>query len=308
MTTSRTSIELFSKSITSEIFDLLWFADGPFKNYQETVKHEFVYENIVFRFEMFNSEEPSVIYSNLPIQKEFSGQFECPSYYPSYKGLTPSQRIVYLKWLTNPYSEIDIGYVFIFYYGLERHLLLGNFEKAFDVIIKLRAFHKNKSFLTYSMNALILSAIFQKRPDKLKLFFDTLNSNYITGSIIVYLLGKTLFQMSLNADDIILLGPVIGFTNKRYINQERALFIETINNALINVYGKPEMDLTFLKTSTPPFTNVNFLANYSIPGEQRYLKIPDFTQVKDFNNSIYSLLATTHETIKKLVRKRRQEK
>jgi len=66
-------------------------------------------------------------------------------YYPSYAALRPEQRWVYLNWLRNVTEEVNIGYVFIYYYGLERQLLTGKFDRAFDEILKLREYHQNKS-------------------------------------------------------------------------------------------------------------------------------------------------------------------
>lgn len=47
-------------------------------------------------------------------------------YWPSYEALTPAQRRAYLRWLAegrrNPH--IDIGFVFLFFYGLERRAIL----------------------------------------------------------------------------------------------------------------------------------------------------------------------------------------
>jgi hypothetical protein len=57
---------------------------------------------------------------------------------------------------------VDIGYVFIFYYGLERHLISGNYSEAIDTILTLRKTHNHPSFLSYSANALVISAILHK--------------------------------------------------------------------------------------------------------------------------------------------------
>ena len=59
-------------------------------------------------------------------------------------------------------KEINIGYVFIFYYGLERHLFFGDAESAFDMILRLRQRHKNGSFMSYSSSALVAAHIYQK--------------------------------------------------------------------------------------------------------------------------------------------------
>ena len=47
-------------------------------------------------------------------------------YWPSYAGLQPAQRAAYLGWLNagRSYSAIGIGYVFLFFYGVERRILL----------------------------------------------------------------------------------------------------------------------------------------------------------------------------------------
>ena len=55
--------------------------------------------------------------------------YEAPGslgYYPTYAKISPNQRANYLRWLSSgrvdPLS--DIGYAFLFFYGLERRLLL----------------------------------------------------------------------------------------------------------------------------------------------------------------------------------------
>ena len=47
-------------------------------------------------------------------------------YYPRYQGLWPTQRAKYLAWLASGLTEPldDIGYAFLYFYGLERRLLL----------------------------------------------------------------------------------------------------------------------------------------------------------------------------------------
>lgn len=52
-------------------------------------------------------------------------------YWPSYSEISPTARRAYLHWLVEGRShpEADIGYVFIFYYGLERRVLVDAPEK-----------------------------------------------------------------------------------------------------------------------------------------------------------------------------------
>lgn len=49
---------------------------------------------------------------------------EAPSYWPSYTSFTPGMRQRYLRWLADGRTDpaIDIGYVFVFFYGLEYRL------------------------------------------------------------------------------------------------------------------------------------------------------------------------------------------
>ncbi|MDD2245429.1 MAG: TerB N-terminal domain-containing protein [Dysgonamonadaceae bacterium] len=75
--------------------------------------------------------DPSTIWVHLPIQK---GEAEKLSYWPHYIDLSPQQRYAYLSWLRNVDVPTDMGYVFLYYYGLEKHLILGDIEKAVNQI------------------------------------------------------------------------------------------------------------------------------------------------------------------------------
>jgi hypothetical protein len=68
--------------------------------------------------------------------------------------------------------------VFILYYGLERHLLSGDFERSFGVILKLRDVHANRSFQRYSANALILSSILHKKGEFVLEFINSLDKEH----------------------------------------------------------------------------------------------------------------------------------
>lgn len=81
-------------------------------------------------------------------------------YYPSYDQISPDQRAKYLNWLSGDRKDVldDIGYVFIFFYGLERRFLVENKDPNLIVneIIKLRKRYKiSNSFLGYSGRFLV---------------------------------------------------------------------------------------------------------------------------------------------------------
>ncbi|SEK16219.1 MULTISPECIES: TerB N-terminal domain-containing protein [unclassified Variovorax] len=53
-------------------------------------------------------------------------------YWPSYSEISPNSRRAYLEWLAGgrSHSEADIGFVFLFFYGLERRLLVDGSNDA----------------------------------------------------------------------------------------------------------------------------------------------------------------------------------
>ncbi|WP_352404472.1 TerB N-terminal domain-containing protein [Sporanaerobacter acetigenes] len=296
-------------NIDPDIFNLLWFADGPYQNY-DINEHIKTYEEgpITISFYTSHSFEPSVLYVSLPIKKPTDiNKVDSPSYYPSYKNLDPEQRWIYLNWLIDPYKPIDIGYVFIFYYGLERHLVLGEFDKAFDVILKLRQTHNNNSFKYYSDNALVLSTILHNRPDKLKQYLECIGETECSSNTATYLLAKYTFKQKLNSQDIIQVSKSVGFTNHRYIKNEYALFKEVLEDNLTELFNEPFFPLENFNIKNCSKTDVFFLANYSFEPNQRTIPIPDLTQNKNFNESVYSILSVTHETVKKILREMRKK-
>ncbi|MDD2900551.1 MAG: TerB N-terminal domain-containing protein [Desulfuromonadaceae bacterium] len=78
------------------------------------------------------SVEPSLIDSNLPVDKthpDHSGSNM--GYWPNYSQIHPTSRAAYLDWLSTGRKDpkANIGYVFIYFYGLERRAL-GDVEES----------------------------------------------------------------------------------------------------------------------------------------------------------------------------------
>jgi tellurite resistance protein len=85
-------------------------------------------------------------------------------YYPNYTTLTPESRRAYLDWLagTRDDPKAYIGYVFLYFYGLERRLFLEDAERDHNTIIReverlLGIYGGNRSFLGYA-SALLAAA------------------------------------------------------------------------------------------------------------------------------------------------------
>ncbi len=150
--------------------------------------------------EFIGPDEPSIIYKDLPINKPIDPSIiERPSYYPTYAGLSPEQRWIYLNWLEDITEEVNnIGYVFIYYYGLERHLLIGDFDTAYQEILLLRKIHDNKSFESYSYNALLFSSAYRNRLDIAEQIMENESKNGIDN---IDLLFKYRFEKDISVND-----------------------------------------------------------------------------------------------------------
>lgn len=70
-------------------------------------------------------------------------------YWPCYAHLIPQQRFIYLSWLSSNRRSIpsEDGYLFIYYYGLERRILVDDKDKAevFSEVYRLRRMHAEQS-------------------------------------------------------------------------------------------------------------------------------------------------------------------
>jgi hypothetical protein len=123
--------------------------------------------------------DPSTIYFPLPIIiPEDISNVPAPPRYPKYYSLTPEQKFIYLTWLQNIDSTIHEGYRHLFFFGLERQLLLGNFDAAFDMILRLRNGAKepfDHFILFHITDTLFTACLMKNRMDlynKMRYIFD----------------------------------------------------------------------------------------------------------------------------------------
>ncbi len=213
--------------IHPDILDLIWVADGLRKNYTSKIENNFFeYNGIRIAFS-FSVDEPSLISLKLPIHNDVDiSMVESPPYFPTYANLTAEQKGVYWKFLAEPYSgKYNVGYVFLLYYGLERHLIEGKFEEAFHIILKLRDVYNNKSFQTYSACALILTCLLRKRADLILEFIQSLDNDYeFCFSPNLYLLCKMGLDISLTSKDIMRMAKTFEFNNLNYIKKYPDIF------------------------------------------------------------------------------------
>jgi tellurite resistance protein len=128
--------------------------------------------------------EPSLVDEKLPasnaIDEDHTEIYTDASlgYWPSYVTLTERCRGAYLDWLASERNNPDtpIGYVFIYFYGLERRIIENKtnenvsdqeFMSIFDEVLRLnKIFSNNRSFKAYSAN--LLELIILLRPSALE--------------------------------------------------------------------------------------------------------------------------------------------
>ena len=73
--------------------------------------------------------EPSTIYLNQSVGNPVASNGSEIPYWPSYANLSNDQRATYLQWLSHGRrvsdpSSVETGYIFLFFYGLERRVLI----------------------------------------------------------------------------------------------------------------------------------------------------------------------------------------
>lgn len=298
--------------IKKEIFDLLWIADGPYKNFDpDSTRNTFTYNGMQITISAPGSNEPSLIYTSLPISEPFSPeQVPLPPYYPSYENLSEEQRWMYLRFLSNPFdSTNNIGYVFIFYYGLERYLLTEKAQQAFDMILRLRSCYKNHSFLSYSETALIAYCIGKSDLHCAQLLFHSFKENNITVSAATYLALKYSLGIPVNADDIFNYRKQFLFNNNRYIKICPDVFMQYLQENIQNKYNSTTIDLSQYYSSevfkSLPATPIPIVANTSI--KNRIIRIPDMLSYEPFITDMLSLLTNAHENTKAYLAKERKK-
>lgn len=244
--------------------------------------------------------EPSLIWSKLPIQPN-SKLETSPLYYPSYADLTPEQRYQYLFWLRDITQPTNLSYVFLYYYGLERHLLLGNYDAAVNEIIELVKHHGHDKFIHYVDTPLLAASIIKQRHDILNRA-----SFLLDGVSNEALLVRKQLKKPLQAKDMIKLANRVGFTNRRYIKLYPKLFEEELAK-ILDTFEKDHGDLLqLIATENIESRECSVFINHSFPPSVRSLEMPWIIDNKAFTEPVKKMLAAAHESVKEIVKNKRR--
>lgn len=272
--------------IPPDVLSLLWIKNGPLRNCTAA-----------------QDDEPSAIDLTIPFDISFTEEDLTSDigYYPSYERLTPQQRAVYLQWLSDVSRPIPIGYVFIFYYGLERFLFTDKYEAALSMIQHLRQFHSNSSFYTYSSDAMLVGCLRHNRPDLIGMI--DLNKT----SIVLGLCIKGYLTGGLSAQDLMDTCRIWNFTNTRYIKGQSQLFKIQLTEVLSEKYGSPMLPLSHeaYMQSKKNFTIA--LANISLSQSDRFSAAKDITSNPEIAQTVFVLLQTAHNRVKRILAEERKK-
>ena len=294
-------------TVHPDVQPLLWFSDGPQKNYYAHAKQtSHIYNGVRIAFSSFPTQEPSLISLRLPVRMDVNPkEIVRPPYFPSYADLSPEQRGVYWKFLADPYSgSFDIGYVFLFYYGLERHLLEGDYKRAFDVILKLRDVYSNNSFQNYSACASILTCLARQEPDLALRFYQSLDKTYeVNFSDNLYLLCKYGLSQPLTAQDLMRMCKTFEFSNQNYIKRYPDLFLEKLTVVMKKRLGQDTLPIDKYVTHTEwkklRRQSIPVFANISIG--QQSVDVPLLTECFKLKKAGYDILEEAHSEVKNAV-------
>lgn len=236
--------------------------------------------------------EPSLIWKQAPI-KENSDLRKKALYWPSYMKLSPEERYQYLRWLSNITQPTNLSYVFLYFYGLERHLLIGNYDIAVDEISKLLQYHPKGSFVNYATTSLIVASLAKKRMDIIKRVPSILEQETDEALALRIMKGG-----SMTPDDIISLASRVGFMNRNYLNRSPKLFKQFLSQSIREYEEKNGVLLTSFDPKAFRLQDSGVFANLSIPEQYRVVKVPQIIENTNFKKTIRGLLESAHKKVK----------
>ena len=112
--------------------------------------------------------DASLFDTTLPISKPQSSDVGGLPYWPTYFDCSPTQRHQYLRWLLKGRKDpsIELGYVFIYFYGLERRVIIDRADLipiASELTRLLRIYDQSNSFRRYAGSLLWLTLYLASR-------------------------------------------------------------------------------------------------------------------------------------------------
>lgn len=272
---------------------LLWTTDEDTSNLESATSITIVTDGVNFhQKENGFYSEPSLVWTKLPV-KANSELIQEAMYWPSYSSFSPEARYQYLRWLGDITQPTNLSYVFLYFYGLERHLLIGEYDEAVDEIARLLKAHPKKSFVNYASQSLIVSSLARDRLDIVDRIPSLLEEE-IDEALALRIIKGT----SVTPEDVISIANKVGFNNKRYIKLYPEIFKEELQKHIDKFENQFGSLMSTFKLEDFRREEVTVFANLSIPEHIRLVKIPVILEDKKFSSGINNLLQSAHDEVK----------
>jgi hypothetical protein len=236
--------------------------------------------------------EPSLIWTKLSI-KPNNWLEDKAMYWPSYSAFDPEHRYQYLRWLRDIEKPTNLSYVFLYFYGLERHMLIGNYDGAVDEILRLIKSHTKPSFRSYATTSLITASIIRGRLDIIERAPFLLEEEVDEALALRIKVGT-----SMTAEDVISIASKVGFTNKRYIKLHPKMFNRNLTKVISDFEKKHGNILSIFNLDEFKKEDAQVFANMSIPEKYRTAKIPVILDNKRFKSAMFGALSEAHRRTK----------
>jgi len=191
-------------------------------------------------------------------------------------------------------KSVPKGYVYIYYYGLERQLLKEDNLDAIDELLFLSRYHDFIRRDAYS--AIYFSYFRNGNKEILKRLFDEKVDYPINNlNLILYYSMKR----PLSNKDIFELISQYSYINRRYLNLKPQLYLQELDNYLLKNYE--EQGFPFFKyysINDLPLENKRVFLNYSFPDEIRDVEVYNISEYIKFKNDILNIHKIIHEKVK----------
>lgn len=242
--------------------------------------------------------EPSLIWTKMPIKRNKFLE-ERKMYYPAYSELSPENRWQYLSWLQNIEKDTNPSYAFLYYYGLERHLLIGDFDNAVREVIKLFKHFKKINYLGGIINSLINISMYRGRKDIVK------TSPYLMNEITDWSLYlRALAGKSLKVEDLLSLYNSRAYYRNHFytkcLESYPDLFIKELEKSLNEYQSKNGNILEKFQNSKLERVGQRIFYNLSLTDKATIMSQPNILNNKDFEAIFRGLFSKTYKNIKKL--------
>jgi uncharacterized tellurite resistance protein B-like protein len=168
---------------------LTWAGTGQ----QITVQGHTIKNPMTYWSDDTSSDEASCINRSLIVGDPNDEDISPLPYWPRYSVLTPAQKGKYLSWMSSGRNDTldEIGYAFIFFYGLERRIIID--KKDIENILEetrrlLSRYPTSNSFNSYLNNFIafnVASKIQEMDDSKIQKFFPALDELDITSTMTV---------------------------------------------------------------------------------------------------------------------------